>query len=267
MIVARPAGRDAGSDRVELDEGVGDLAGGRTVLSPQGRGVGRSADPPIWSGDHQRRAGQLAASSPTTPPRAVVRPRSPQHSCWPGRVRPAGSPGRTSAAELPAPVPWHRSGPAGPPPHRSSTDSASAVQSQLFGPGSSSRTSCRIISPPAARPRATEAPKECPITRSIGRSASSAATQAAATSGVRARSARGLAPWQGRSGALTRHPASASAGPTCHQVAEDEVVPCKSSARRSAPPQDRQRRNREAVVMAASMAVTRPYSAQRGALS
>ena len=69
------------------------------------------------------------------------------------------------------------------------------------------------------------------------------AASPAATSGVRASPARGLAPWAGRSGAFTRQPASASAGPTRHHVADEDVDPCSSRARRSAAPQDRQRRN------------------------
>ena len=74
---------------------------------------------------------------------------------------------------------------------------------------------------------------------------------AAATSGVSGRPARGLAPCAGRSGALTRQPASAKAGPTFHQVADDEVEPCSSSARRPAAPQERHRRNPGDGIMAA----------------
>ena len=241
---------------VQLDEGVGDLPGGRPVRSPQHGGVAGPVPTPTVAStsrrrDHQGRDGQRGGLQPG-PVRTlaqaggdVLRPAAGQVVYRLPAV-PVG-PVRLTLPGLPVDAAGSRRADATP----VSTASASASQSTLLGPGSSSRTTERISGPSASRLRATAAPKECPTTRSIGRSASSRTTQPAATSGVSGRPARGLAPWAGRSGALTRQPASASAGPTRHQVAEEEVEPCSSNARRPAPPQERQRRNPRSGTMAA----------------
>ena len=128
---------------VELDEGVGDLAGDRPVGPAQRGGVPFRADagPDLRRRDDQRRARQLgglqprATSAPSRSPAAISSAQLLARSCtacwqsrsdqrgWAARIRssaPAGS--RRAAATL------------------SSTASASAAQSTLLGPGSSSST-------------------------------------------------------------------------------------------------------------------------------
>jgi len=120
-----------------------------------------------------------------------------------------------------------------------SMPAARPAQSIELDPGGSSSTS-RRANPGSTLTswRATSAPREWPTRSSTagrgdpdGSAPTVSATSAARSAMESPASVRGLAPCPRRSTARTRYPRSARAAPTRHQVRDDDVTPCTSTAR------------------------------------
>src|SRR5512132_4335084 len=190
---------------------------------------------PSASSPSSRRVGRLAAArrearSKGTPSRraaAIARPSQSARSASRRSASPGGQAGLAASMSRRS-----ASGSVTARPVSASMAAASAAQSTELGPGGSSTTRRRAN--PGRRPtssRATSAPSEWPTSSSTGSSPTVSATSSARSAADSPATVRGLAPWPRRSTARTRNLRPARAGPTRHQVRDEDVTPWTSTAR------------------------------------